>query len=111
MNELENLKQEIEELKRWKASLEASFSIPLNIDQAFRKRFLSDVVGSTDVLTVAQGGTGVATITGILLGAGTTAITGVAPLAGAKIYYVSDSSGGTVNRKLTFTSGILTSET
>jgi hypothetical protein len=32
-------------------------------------------------------------------------------LAGTKIYYVSDSSGGTVNRKLTFTDGILTSET
>lgn len=33
------------------------------------------------------------------------------PLAGTKVYYVSDSSGGAVNRKLTFTNGILTSET
>jgi len=32
-------------------------------------------------------------------------------LAGTKVYYVSDSSGGTVNRKLTFTNGILTAET
>ncbi len=32
-------------------------------------------------------------------------------LAGTKIYYVSDSSGGAVNRKLTFTNGILTAET
>lgn len=32
-------------------------------------------------------------------------------LAGTKIYYVSDSSGGAVTRKLTFTDGILTSET
>lgn len=32
-------------------------------------------------------------------------------LAGTKIYYVSDSSGGTVNRKLTFLNGILISET
>jgi len=39
MNELELLKQEIEELKRWKSQLEASHSIPLNIDQAFRERF------------------------------------------------------------------------
>ena len=36
---------------------------------------------------------------------------GVTPLAGTKVYYVSDSSGGTVNRKLTFTNGILTAET
>lgn len=33
------------------------------------------------------------------------------PLQGTKIYYVSDSSGGTVNRKLTFINGILVSET
>lgn len=32
-------------------------------------------------------------------------------LVGTKIYYVSDSSGGTVNRKLTFLNGILISET
>lgn len=37
--------------------------------------------------------------------------TWVTPLAGTKVYYVSDSSGGTVNRKLTFTNGILTAET
>jgi len=36
---------------------------------------------------------------------------GPTPLAGTKIYYVSDSSGGAVTRKLTFTDGILTSET
>lgn len=32
-------------------------------------------------------------------------------LAGTKVYYVSDSSGGAVNRKLTFTNGLLTAET
>lgn len=32
-------------------------------------------------------------------------------LAGTKVYYVSDSSGGAVNRKLTFQDGILVSET
>ena len=37
-------------------------------------------------------------------------IDGPTPLAGTKVYYVSDSSGGTVNRKLTFTDGILTAE-
>jgi hypothetical protein len=38
-------------------------------------------------------------------------IDGPTPLAGIKTYYVSDSSGGAVTRKLTFTNGILTSET
>ncbi len=32
-------------------------------------------------------------------------------LAGTKVYYVADSSGGAATRKLTFTDGILTSET
>lgn len=32
-------------------------------------------------------------------------------LAGTKIYYVADSSGGAVTRKLTFLNGILVSET
>lgn len=32
-------------------------------------------------------------------------------LSGTKVYYVSDTSGGAVTRKLTFTDGILTAET
>ena len=32
-------------------------------------------------------------------------------LAGAKVYYVADTSGGAVTRKLTFTDGVLTAET
>ncbi len=39
---------------------------------------------------------------------GTIALTG---LAGTKVYYTADSSGGAVTRKLTFTNGILISET
>ncbi len=34
----------------------------------------------------------------------------VAPLAGVKIYWVSDTYSGVTNRKLTFSNGILTSE-
>jgi len=41
MNDYEQLKRELEELQRWKKSLESSSSIPLNIDQAFRARFLT----------------------------------------------------------------------
>ncbi|HYD92189.1 MAG TPA: hypothetical protein VEA37_11970 [Flavobacterium sp.] len=33
-----------------------------------------------------------------------------AGLSGTNVYYVSDSSGGAVNRKLTFTDGILTAQ-
>lgn len=63
------------------------------------------------VVTVTHGGTGAATLTGILKGNGTSSVTAITPLAGTKVYYVSDSSGGATNRKLTFTDGILTSET
>lgn len=38
-------------------------------------------------------------------------VDGPAPLAGTKVYYVSDTSGGAVTRKLTFTDGVLTAET
>jgi len=37
--ELEQLQKELADLKQWKASLERSSTIPLNIDQAFRERF------------------------------------------------------------------------
>ena len=65
----------------------------------------------TTPVTVPNGGTGVNTLTGIVKGNGAGAFTAVTPLAGAKIYYVADSSGGAVTRKLTFTDGVLTSET
>lgn len=39
MNELAQLKKEVEDLKAWKRSLEASHSIPLAIHQAFTGRF------------------------------------------------------------------------
>ncbi len=42
---------------------------------------------------------------------GEIAICSTTPLAGTKVYYVADTTGGAVTRKLTFTDGILTSET
>lgn len=38
----EQLLKRIEELENWKKNMEASHSIPLNIDQAFRGRFLNN---------------------------------------------------------------------
>ena len=103
MNDYETLKRELEELKVWKSNMERSSSIPLNIDQAFRERFLS---GSSAVLGVDEGGTGAATLTGVLIGNGTSPFT--TQVGQTIIVYVADSSGGVVNRKLTFTSGVLT---
>lgn len=37
----EELKQQVKELKDWKKSLERSSSIPLNIDQSFKERFIN----------------------------------------------------------------------
>lgn len=64
--------------------MESSSSIPLNIDRS--------LVGRGFVK-------------------GTSYFAGITPLTGAKVYYVADSSGGAVTRKLTFTNGILTSQT
>lgn len=68
----------------------------------------------SSVVTVPNGGTGVNTLTSgsLILGQGAGAVSFQAPLsASAKVYYVSDTSGGAVTRKLTFTNGILTAET
>lgn len=62
-------------------------------------------------VSVSNGGTGTNTLTGILKGNGAGAFTAVVPLAGTKTYWVSDTSGGAVNRKLTFVDGVLTAET
>lgn len=64
-----------------------------------------------EIIAVASGGTGVGTLTGIVKGNGTSAFSAITPLSGTKVYYVADSSGGAVTRKLTFIDGVLTSET
>lgn len=67
MNEQE--KRDLEELKRWKKSLESSSSIPLNIDQSFRARFLgsslkvsSKGVDTADVTVVSSVNFGAQTV-------------------------------------------------
>lgn len=64
----------------------------------------------SSVVTVPKGGTGVNSITGILKGNGASLFTAITPLSGTKVYYVSDTSGGAVDRKLTFIDGVLTAE-
>ena len=81
----QELQKQIDELKAWKQSLEKSYSIPLNIDQAFKDRFhlgsLSN--GQTVVLTY---------------------VSGVSQDAGTKVITVT-------TKTATFTNGILTSST
>lgn len=47
MDEVELLKKQVKELQDWKKSLEASHSIPLRVDQAFRERFAALTAGLT----------------------------------------------------------------
>jgi hypothetical protein len=90
----DDLKKEIEELKVWKTQMENSSTIPLFVDQAFTGRGYIKLIS-----------------TGILQGNADKTISGITPLSGTKTYYVSDTVGGTVNRKLAFYNGILISET
>ena len=68
-------------------------------------------------VTSLDAGSGAITTTGTVTGGyiiPTTAykaVDGTVGLAGTKVYYVSDSSGGAVTRKLTFKDGLLVSET
>jgi hypothetical protein len=66
---------------------------------AARKAFILD-----DGARLTSGKIPIATTNGRL-------VDGQTPLSGTKVYYVSDSSGGAVNKKLTFIDGILTAET
>ena len=59
MDETQQLKKDVEELKRWKANLERAHSIPLNVFQAFSERFKSKIVFVKSTLNfpeVAGGG-------------------------------------------------------
>lgn len=102
--DLQALQNRITELENWKSQLEASHSIPLNVDQAFGGRGFIKLTPNQLVAFLSLFG-----ITGVISTNGTT-FSATTPLAGTKIYYVANSSGGAVTRKLTFTGGILTAE-
>lgn len=103
-----DLLKRVEKIEAWMKSLEDASLIPLNVDLAFRARFSDSALVA---LPVPSGGTGATSLSGVLKGNGASPITGISNLTGSKVYYVSDSSGGAVTRKLTFTDGVLTNET
>jgi hypothetical protein len=66
------------------------------------------VLGSSTATTQAPADNSTKVATTAYVDAAVAALGG---LAGTKVYYVSDTNGGAVDRKLTFTNGILTAET
>jgi len=115
LNKKEDITQDISEPTAWNDHVvptEENFRVRgSNVSTNVAKDTTVETAGTPgSTITVAQGGTGATTLTGILKGNGTSAVTAVTPLAGTKVYYVADSSGGAVTRKLTFSNGVLTSE-
>ncbi len=98
--DITQLQSQIEGLRKELNDLRDSSSFPYDIEYAIRLRLAANLIGTTS-----------AGLTGILYGNGASALTALAPLSGTKIYYVADSSGGSVTRKLTFSTGVLISET
>ena len=67
--------------------------------------------GTNMIINPKAVGTGILDILGVIQTDGYRAVDGTAALAGTKVYYVSDTSGGSPTRKLTFKDGLLVSET
>ena len=81
-------------------------TIDKEVDASFRGRFnLDKVEENAAVILELQG------LDGIISSDGDGNFSATQPLSGTRVYYVSDSNGGIINRKLTFTDGILTSQT
>lgn len=93
--------QLLQEIKERLDELSIATGIPDDVESAFRFRLgLTGNVGLNTLLA----------LTGVLYGDGNGGFTATSPLSGTHAYYVSDSSGGAVTRKLTFTDGVLTSQ-
>jgi len=90
--QLQQLQKQIEDIQKQIQQFYRSSSIDRNVETAFKERLFFGLKG-------------------ILYGDGSSTLTAITPLAGTKVYYVSDSNGGLITRKLTFQNGILISET
>ena len=86
--------------------MESAVTIPLKVDQALQGRgFLKGLLGG--ILSVKKGGTGSGSLSGILKGNGTAAITSIAGVSGS--FYAANSSGGSPTHLVTVTNGVITS--
>lgn len=102
------LEKRIAELEDKLSKYEAATTIPFNVEAAFKRRLRVDSVFSAldavgDFMLAITAGIGLISYTG-------SAFQFQNFLSGTKTYYVSDTSGGAVTRKLTFTNGVLTAE-
>lgn len=102
-------KKQFEELLAWKKQMESSALFPLYVDQAIAGRGF--IKASINPLGVSGGGTGAGTLTGILKGNGTAAVTAIVPISGSGTFYVAASSGGAVTKKVDYNSGVITAIT
>jgi len=103
---LESLQNQINTLQTELNLLKSSTTIPKDVDSAFRARFkINDTLTAVSTINSLNG------LDGYILGDATGSYSATIPLSGVRIYYVSDTSGGLTTRKLTFTDGILTSQT
>lgn len=94
-------KAEIEEAFKIIIGIIADVKAQLSDEIQLSKTSLNDKIAGTSIVKTGGAATDV-------LRADGSVTTG---LSGTKVYYVSDSSGGAVTRKLTFVNGLLTSET
>ena len=99
--DIQQLYKEINDLKMRLDQFSRSSTVDRDVETALSERFSLQTVDRTNITALL----------GILQGTGSSTLTSIVPLTGTKVYYVSDSSGGAVTRKLTFTNGILTLET
>lgn len=103
--QLDLIKEQIQQMQDFILSLQNTTTIPQEVDVAFKDRL------QIEALILAYSSIqALLTTAGVLAGDGTGGFTGTVPLAGTKVYYVANSSGGAVTRKLTFTNGILVAE-
>lgn len=99
--EIDNINKQIEKLTQSIDNLSKSSSFPRDTETAIRERL--------QYTTIQSFITTLSSLTGILK-ASSGVLSAVTPLSGTKVYYVADTSGGAVTRKLTFSNGVLISE-
>lgn len=90
--DLQQLQMQVDAIQKKIDNLYRSSSLERPVENSIRERFFAN-------------------LNGIIISNTSGILTAITPLIGTKVYYVSDTSGGAVTRKLTFKNGVLISET